>query len=58
MVPLQDSMSRGRSPSRATDILEDDDWDQYSDAESVSSSSTMSYDFFPDHARQDHAPVL
>ena len=58
MVPPQDSTSRGRSPSRATEVLEDDDWTQYSDAESVSSSSTMSYDFFPIRARQDHAPVL
>ena len=51
-------MSRGRSPSRATENRDDDDWTVYSDAESVSSSSTMSYDFFPVRARQEHAPVL
>ena len=58
MVLPQDSRSRGRSPSRSSEIPDDDDWTVYSDAESVSSCSTMSYDFFPVRARQEHAPVL
>ena len=55
MVPTQD---RGRSPLRGNNVLDDDDWTVYSDAESVSSYSTVSDNYFSMQDRQDHAPVL
>jgi len=59
MIPTQDFLSRGRSPARANDVLDDDNWTIYSDTESVSSCSTdLSVHVFPIGARQDHAPVL
>lgn len=53
-----DTMSRGRSPARVDDIPDDDDWTVYSDTESVSSCSTVSYDFLPIRNRQERAPTL
>lgn len=59
MVPTSEFQSRGRSPARANDVLEDDTWTIYSDADSVSSCSTdWSAHVFPIRARQEHAPVL
>ncbi|KAK4040846.1 hypothetical protein C8A01DRAFT_45868 [Parachaetomium inaequale] len=55
MVPTQD---RGRSPLRGNDVPDDDDWTVYSDAESVSSYSTVSDNYFSMQDRQDHAPVF
>jgi Wiskott-Aldrich syndrome protein len=56
MVPT--SPDRGRSPLRGNGVLDDDDWTVYSDAESVSSYSTVSDNYFSMQDRQDHAPVL
>ncbi|SPQ21540.1 9689f04a-9b22-4d14-b8c3-a76173800c3e [Thermothielavioides terrestris] len=55
MVPTQDTSSRGRSPARGNNTVDDDDWSGYSDSESIASFSTVSYDF-PTMDRQECAP--
>ena len=57
MVPVQDTPARGRSPSRADDDLDDDDWTVYSDNESIASGSTAPSNFHVEDT-QEFAPVL
>ncbi|KAH6850647.1 hypothetical protein B0I37DRAFT_118390 [Chaetomium sp. MPI-CAGE-AT-0009] len=53
------STDRGRRPLRGNDRLDDDDdWTCYSDAESISSCSTLSYHYFQTPDRQDQIPVF
>jgi hypothetical protein len=57
MVLVQDTPARGRSPSRAGDDLDDDDWTVYSDNESVASGSSAPSNFDVSD-RQEFVPVL
>ncbi|KAH6641063.1 hypothetical protein F5144DRAFT_599726 [Chaetomium tenue] len=54
MVPTD----RGRRPLRGNDSLDDDDWTFYSDAESISSCSTLSYHYFQTPDGGDRPPLF
>ncbi|KAK4239398.1 hypothetical protein C8A03DRAFT_32569 [Achaetomium macrosporum] len=58
MVPTLDTASRGRRPARTSVSMDDDNWTVLSDAESISSCSTASYDFSRIPGRQSCAPVF
>ncbi|EAQ86366.1 hypothetical protein CHGG_07619 [Chaetomium globosum CBS 148.51] len=49
---------RGRRPLRGNDSVDDDDWTVYSDAESISSCSTLSYHYFQTPDGGDQPPLF
>lgn len=57
-VSIMVQTDRGRRPLRGNDSVDDDDWTVYSDAESISSCSTLSYHYFQTPDGGDQPPLL